>query len=107
MLDSLSFSPALVRTSLRDIVAWDRAALAVLTDYTRIPPWRRNALRLMFCEPRAREKLPDREVEARRMVAAFRADAARAGASKLAADLAAELIGLSPEFGAFRADNDV
>ena len=59
VLDSLSFSPALVRTSLRDIVAWNRAALAVLTDYTRIPPWRRNALRLMFREPRAREKLPD------------------------------------------------
>src|SRR5271168_3506842 len=33
VLDSLDVSPALVKTATWDIVAWNRAAAAVLTDY--------------------------------------------------------------------------
>jgi hypothetical protein len=33
VLDSLESSPALVKTSEWDVVAWNRAAAAVLTDY--------------------------------------------------------------------------
>ena len=38
VLDALSFSPALVRTATWDVVAWNRAASVVLTDYGAIPP---------------------------------------------------------------------
>src|ERR1700739_232585 len=38
VLDALEFSPALVRTATWDVVAWNRAASVVLTDYGAIPP---------------------------------------------------------------------
>src|SRR6266478_5812178 len=36
VLDALPFSPAYVKTSTWDIVAWNRAAAAVLTDYATL-----------------------------------------------------------------------
>src|SRR5207245_1419785 len=36
VLDAFAFSPALVRTATWDVVAWNRAASAVLTDYGAI-----------------------------------------------------------------------
>src|ERR1700755_476603 len=41
LLDALEFSPAMVRTATWDVVAWNRAASAVLTDYGALPPERR------------------------------------------------------------------
>src|SRR5580698_4843696 len=38
VLDALEFSPAVVKTSTWDVVAWNRAASAVLTDYAKLPP---------------------------------------------------------------------
>jgi transcriptional regulator with XRE-family HTH domain len=51
LLDSLPCSPALVKTATWDIVAWNRAAAVVLTDYGALPPGQRNILRLMFGTP--------------------------------------------------------
>src|SRR5437660_3669535 len=45
VLDALETSPAVVRTAIWDVVAWNRAATIVLTDYAKIPPERRNILR--------------------------------------------------------------
>src|ERR1700744_314338 len=42
VLDALAFSPAVVKTATWDVVAWNRAAAAVLTDYGALPPERRN-----------------------------------------------------------------
>jgi len=109
VLDALEFSPAIVRTATWDVVAWNRAAVAVLTDYGALPPEKRNILRLIFCEPRVRAAQYDWESVARFVVAAFRADAARAGAGaapKVTA-LVDELCRLSPEFAALWRDNDV
>ena len=38
VLDALEASPALIRTATWDVVAWNRAAAAVLTDYGSLPP---------------------------------------------------------------------
>src|SRR4051794_36710872 len=38
LLDALEVSPALIRTATWDVVAWNRAAAAVLTDYGALPP---------------------------------------------------------------------
>src|SRR6201997_698514 len=54
VLDALPLSPAYVKTSTWDIVAWNRAAAAVLTDYGSLAPEQRNVLRLLFCDPRVR-----------------------------------------------------
>jgi transcriptional regulator with XRE-family HTH domain len=106
VLDALELSPAIVKTPTWDVVAWNRAATVVLTDYSAIPPGQRNMLRLVFRDSRVRAAQPDWESVARFVVAAFRADAARAGAANVKA-LVDELCQLSPEFEAMWRDNDV
>jgi transcriptional regulator with XRE-family HTH domain len=109
ILDALELSPAIVKTPTWDVVAWNRAATRVLTDYGSLPPQERNILRLIFLDPRVRAAQFDWESVARFVVAAFRADAARAGAAvapKVDA-LVDELRQLSPEFEAMWRDNDV
>ena len=107
VLDALEFSPAVVSTATWDIVAWNKAAAAVLTDYSALAPEQRNVLRLVFCDPRVRAAQLDWEAVARFVVGAFRADAARAGAAAEVAALVDELCRLSPEFEAMWRDNDV
>jgi transcriptional regulator with XRE-family HTH domain len=107
VLDSLELSPAYVKTSTWDVVAWNRPAAAVLTDYGALPAEQRNILRLIFCDPHVRAKQPDWEGVARFVVAAFRADAARAGAVRNVKALVEELCRLSPDFEAMWGENDV
>ena len=107
VLDALEFCPAIVKNNIWDIIAWNQAASAILADYDAIPPERRNGLRLVFTDPRARAAYPHWEADARFVVAVFRADTARAGASKRAEKLVADLCRLSPEFEAMWHDNDV
>jgi transcriptional regulator with XRE-family HTH domain len=107
VLDSLELSPAIVKTSSWDIIAWNRAASVVLSDFGALAPEQRNILRLMFCDPRVRAAQTDWESVARFVVAAFRADAARAGATVNVHGLVDELSRLSPEFEAMWRDNDV
>ncbi|MBN3751970.1 helix-turn-helix domain-containing protein [Paraburkholderia sp. Tr-20389] len=107
VLDAMEFSPALVRTSTWDIVAWNRAAQAVLTDYAALAPRERNILRLIFLDAHVRAAQPDWESVARFVVAAFRADAARSGAAKTIQAFVDELSQLSPEFDAMWRANDV
>jgi transcriptional regulator with XRE-family HTH domain len=107
VLDALEFSPAMVRTSTWDIVAWNRAAAVVMADYAELVPKERNILRLLFCDPRVRGRNPHWEDVARSSVATFRADVARTGASERAGEIVDELRRLSPEFEAIWLDNDV
>jgi transcriptional regulator with XRE-family HTH domain len=107
VLDALELSPAYVKTSTWDVVAWNRASAMVLTDYGALAPEQRNILRLIFSDPRVRAVQTDWDSVARFVVAAFRADVARAGATKNVKALVDELRRLSPEFEAIWADNDV
>ena len=107
VLDALETSPAIIRTVTWDVVAWNRAATIVLTDYSTLLPKQRNILRLIFSEPRVRAAQYDWESVARFVVAAFRADVARAGAVSHVADFVDEMCRLSPEFAKLWADNDV
>ena len=107
VLDALELSPALMKTATWDIVAWNRAAAATLTDYGALAPRERNILRLFFSESHVRKLQPNWESVARFVVAAFRADTARAGAARNVQALVDELCRLSPEFEAMWRDNDV
>jgi transcriptional regulator with XRE-family HTH domain len=107
VLDALELSPALVKTLTWDVVAWNRAASAVLTDYEKLEPAQRNVLRLMFSNSRVRAAQPDWDSVARFVVAAFRADAARVGTAENVKVLVDELCRTSPEFAAMWSDNDV
>lgn len=107
VLDSLELSPAYVKTSTWDIVAWNRAAAVVLADYATLAAEQRNSLRLVFLNPRIRAAMVNWERDARFVVAAFRSETARAGASRSVQALIDELRRLSPEFEAIWRDNDV
>jgi hypothetical protein len=107
LLDSLEASPAIIKTPTWDVVAWNRAAAVVLTDYGALPPGQRNILRFLFGNPAVRAKQHDWEGVARFVVGSFRADVARAGLVSEAGALVDELCSISPEFDAFWRDNDV
>lgn len=107
VLDALEFYPAFVKTSAWDIVAWNRAATLVFTDYAALPPERRNLLRLVFADSKIRAQQPEWESLARFVVAGFRADVARAGAAEKARSLVDDLCKSSAEFDSFWRENDV
>ena len=107
LLDTLDYSPAFIRTATWDVIAWNRAATAVLTDYSTLPDGQRNVLRIMFRDSRVRAAQPNWQSVARYVVASFRADVARAGAARNVQSLVDELCATSPEFAAMWRDNDV
>src|SRR5882724_1506210 len=107
VLDALEPSPAIIRTATWDVVAWNRAATVMLTDYGSLPPQQRNILRFIFLDPRVRAAQYDWGSVARHVVGAFRVDAARAGAAAAVQPLVDELCALSPDFAAMWRDNDV
>ncbi|WP_164749449.1 helix-turn-helix transcriptional regulator [Mesorhizobium sp. M7A.F.Ca.CA.004.11.1.1] len=107
LIDTLDASPAIVRTATWDVVAWNRAARVVLTDYSALPEGERNILRFMFLSPHIRARQHDWQNLARFVVGSFRADAARAGAVSEVRELVDELCSASPEFAALWRANDV
>lgn len=109
VLDAMETSAAIIKTPLWDVIAWNRAAAALLTDYALLPREQRNILRLMFGQARMRAKQADWQSVARFIVGAFRADVARAGpdANAEAARLVEELSQTSAEFAALWQDQEV
>ena len=107
VLDTLGHSPAFIRTAIWDVIAWNRAAAAVLTDYSTLPDGQRNVLRMMFRDSRVRAAQSNWQSVARYVVASFRTDVARAGAARDVQSLVDELCATSPEFAAMWRDNDV
>jgi transcriptional regulator with XRE-family HTH domain len=107
VLDSLETSPAIVKTPQWDIIGWNAAAAAVLTEYGSLRPDQRNVLKLLFASDRVRNKTRHWEDHARFAVAAFRADIARLGATDRVRGFVDELIALSPEFEAIWNDYDL
>ena len=107
VLDGMVYSPAIIRTSTWDVVAWNKAALAVFFDYAALPPIERNLLRLMFLNPVVRDAEFNWESVARSIVGVFRADAARNGAVATVRPLVDELRAESPEFAAMWQDYEV
>src|SRR6201996_8559651 len=107
VLDALDPSPAVIRTAIWDVVAWNRAATVMLIDYGSLPPEQRNILRFIFLDPRARAAQYDWASVARFVLGAFRVDAARAGAAAEVEPMVEELCRLSPEFKAMWRENDV
>ncbi|AJP56414.1 transcriptional regulator [Pandoraea vervacti] len=107
LIDLLDASPAIIRTATWDIVAWNRAAAVVLTDYGKLPPGQRNILYFLFRDSGTRSRQHDWQAIARFVVAGFRADVARAGLASEMGALVDELCRMSPEFAALWQENDV
>lgn len=107
LLETLECSPAFIRTATWDVIAWNKAATAVLTDYSTLPEGQRNVLRMIFRDSRVRVAQSNWQSVARFVVASFRADVARAGAAREVQSLVDELCATSAEFAAMWRDNDV
>jgi len=98
VLDSMEHTPALVKTAEWQVVAWNRAATKVFVDYAELPPEQRNILLMMFRYEEMEKRLPDWHQVTRGMVANFRADVARTGASEHVRALVEELSEMSETF---------
>lgn len=107
VLDAMPFTPAIIRTATWDVLAWNKAATVIMTDYAKLPKEQRNILRLIFSDARARAAQDDWRNVARYVVGAFRADAARAGAKAEIRQLVEELSAVSPEFREMWNDNEI
>jgi transcriptional regulator with XRE-family HTH domain len=107
VLDALSPSPAIIKSPTWDVLAWNRAATLLFTDYGQLPPEERNVLRLMFRNAATRAAQDDWQSVARFVVGALRADAVRAGAREEVGRLAEEMCRTSPEFATIWNSNDL
>jgi transcriptional regulator with XRE-family HTH domain len=107
VLDSLEYSPAIVRTALFDVIAWNNAARAVLGDFAAVSPVERNILRRLFCDPGVRAKNVDWEDAARAAVAVFRSTTTRLVASERVKALVDDLSHASPDFARIWREYDV
>ncbi|WP_345830277.1 helix-turn-helix transcriptional regulator (plasmid) [Pantoea sp. BRR-3P] len=98
VLDSMENTPALIKTAEWQVVAWNRAATKVFVDYAELPPEQRNILLMMFRNEEMKKRLPDWHRVTRGMVANFRADVARTGATEHVRALVEELSEMSETF---------
>ncbi|MGW4740053.1 helix-turn-helix transcriptional regulator [Nocardia xishanensis] len=99
--------PAFVFGRRMDILAANRLARALITDFEALPPRDRNMLRYTFLDESARELYLDWEEVARDNVAVLRLDAGRHPDDPLLTELVGELAVKSPEFRRWWADHNV
>ncbi|AXB48349.1 transcriptional regulator [Amycolatopsis albispora] len=98
LLDSLDGEPALVLGRRTDVLAANRMAKALFTDFDRLPPARRNYARWMLLDEDARSLFVDWPEQARAAVESLRFETGRDPADRATAELVAELGERSPEF---------
>jgi transcriptional regulator with XRE-family HTH domain len=77
LLDALDGEPALVLGRRTDVLAANRMAKALFTDFEQLPPRHRNYARWMFLDDAARSLFVDWEVQARAAVESLRFEVGR------------------------------
>jgi hypothetical protein len=97
LIDGLD-QPAFVLGRRMDILATNRMARALLTDFDARPRRERNHARWIFLDPATRELYLDWPVVARENVASLRHDAAQHPDDPQLRELIGELSMASPEF---------
>lgn len=107
MLETLDQVPAFILGRRTDVLASNRLARVVLTDFDALPATRRNLARYYLLDPRARERVGDWERIAAETVAILRFEAGRYPHDRQLADLVGELTLQSPEFTGWWNDHRV
>lgn len=77
LLDQLTESPAIVLSDAMDVLAWNRLAAALLTDFGQVPEKHRNYVWLLFNDPALRALYDDWHTGAHACVAYLRMHNAR------------------------------
>ncbi|TCC17907.1 helix-turn-helix transcriptional regulator [Kribbella sindirgiensis] len=107
MLQTLEHVPAFILGRRTDVLATNRLARAVLTDFDAMPATRRNLARYYLLDPEARERVGDWERIAAETVAMLRLEAGRYPNDRQLADLVGELTLKCPEFTGWWNDHQV
>lgn len=107
LLQTLDHVPAFVLGRRTDVLASNRLARALLTDFDALPATRRNMARYYLLDPEARERAVDWEQLAAETVAMLRLEAGRYPHDRQLADLVGELTLRSPEFTTWWNDHRV
>jgi transcriptional regulator with XRE-family HTH domain len=107
MLQTLDQVPAFILGRRTDVLATNRLAREVLTDFDALPAPRRNLARYYLLDPTARERVGDWERIAAETVAMLRLEAGRSPHDRLLADLVGELTLRCPEFTGWWNDHRV
>ncbi|MGA4987740.1 helix-turn-helix transcriptional regulator [Nonomuraea bangladeshensis] len=107
MLRTLDHVPAFVVGRRTDILAANRLARTVLTDFEALPVPQRNLARYYLLDPAARERTGDWEQIAAETVAMLRLEAGRYPGDRRLADLVGELTLRCPEFSTWWNDHRV
>ncbi|MFE6286605.1 helix-turn-helix domain-containing protein [Streptomyces sp. NPDC057877] len=107
MLQTLGHVPAFILGRRTDVLASNRLAREVITDFDALPVPRRNLARYYLLEPEARERVGDWERIAAETVAILRLEAGRSPHDRQLADLVGELTVKSPEFSVWWNDHRV
>lgn len=98
LLDALDGEPALVLGRRTDVLATNRMAAALFTDFDDLPPAQRNYARWMFLDDNARTLFLDWTDQARAAVESLRFEVGRDPDDQATASLVAELCANSREF---------
>ncbi|MEU6967637.1 helix-turn-helix transcriptional regulator [Kitasatospora aureofaciens] len=107
MLETLDHVPAFILGRRTDVLASNRLAREVLTDFDALPATHRNLARYYLLDPRARERVGDWARIAAETVAMLRLEAGRYPDDRRLADLVGELTLKSPEFTGWWNDHRV
>ncbi|WP_127933182.1 helix-turn-helix domain-containing protein [Nonomuraea polychroma] len=107
MLETLQHVPAFVLGRRTDVLAANRLARMVITDFEAMPAPQRNMARYYLLDPEARERVGDWEQVAAETVAVLRLEAGRYPDDRRLSDLVGELMVRSPEFPAWWNDHRV
>lgn len=107
MLHTLDHVPAFILGRRCDVLASNRLAREVLTDFEALPAPQRNLARYYLLDPVARERVGDWERIAAETVAVLRLEAGRYARDRQLADLVGELTLGCPEFSTWWNDHRV
>lgn len=107
MLQTLDHVPAFVLGRRTDVLASNRLAREVLTDFEALPATQRNLARYYLLDPEARTRVGDWERIAAETVAVLRLEAGRHPQDRQLADLVGELTLKAPEFAGWWNDHRV
>jgi transcriptional regulator with XRE-family HTH domain len=98
LLDTMHDVPAMVLSRTMDVLAWNRGAVALLTDFGQIAPDHRNLIWLTFLDHDFRALYADWPRAARECVAVLRMEAGRTPDDPALGALIGELDGRDADF---------
>lgn len=107
LLQTIDHTPALIIGRRLEVLASNRLARALLTDFEALPPLERNLLRFVFLDPAARSLYVHWDVIASELVASLRFDAGAHPDDPQLAALVGELCVADEDFAGWWSDHNV